>query len=184
MSSSEQNTGLKLLKNTLWILQVITLIYSAINLAESSSDYVRSTNLDTLWSSKSLNKVEKCFIYLMSFISDIVIELRVNDIKNFSYNLFFHIIVERNLLLIILDFILIISLIVGIIGILKEKLCAIVFFGTTMTIVGILFLYFYYSRIELRDYRFGILLLINGLMTCLHCFLTPRKENFANIQKY
>ncbi len=81
MSSSEQNTGLKLLKNTLWILQVITLIYSAINLAESSSDYVRSTNLDTLWSSKSLNKVEKS---IMNYKSINVVE-RVSRYKGIDF---------------------------------------------------------------------------------------------------
>jgi hypothetical protein len=50
-----------------------------------------------------------------------------------------------------------------------------------MTIIGILFLYFYYSKTALSFlFGFGILLLINALMTCLQLLLTPRKENIEN----
>jgi hypothetical protein len=87
-------------------------------------------------------------------------------------------------LLIVLNGIFIISSIVGIIGILKEKIYAIVIFGITMTIIGILILYLYYSRTILRGSSFGILALINALMTCLHLLLIPPKENIENIQKY
>jgi hypothetical protein len=56
MSSTQQSSNHKLVRNTFWTLLVMTLMICAIVLVESSSDYIRSTNSPKLWSSKSLNK--------------------------------------------------------------------------------------------------------------------------------